>query len=84
MHLRPKWTRSSSDQPFTKTANYWGVDNNFKGTNTSAEIVVHPNGKFLYASNRGDDSLAVFAIDQTTGRLMPVEHVSSGGNTYTS
>jgi len=51
----------------------------FKGTNTSAEIVVHPNGKFLYASNRGDDSLAVFAIDPATGRLRPMERVSSGG-----
>jgi 6-phosphogluconolactonase len=52
----------------------------FHGTNTSAEIMVQPNGKFLYASNRGDDSLAVFAIDQTNGKLTPVEHVSSGGN----
>ena len=37
--------------------------------NITGEIVVHPNGKFLYGSNRGHDSIAVFAIDQTTGRL---------------
>jgi 6-phosphogluconolactonase len=51
----------------------------FKGTSACAEIMVHPNGKFLYASNRGDDTLAVFAIDQTTGQLTLVEHVPSGG-----
>jgi 6-phosphogluconolactonase len=53
----------------------------FAGKNTGAEIAIHPNGKFLYTSNRGDDSLAVFAIDPTSGRLTFVEHVSSGGKT---
>lgn len=53
----------------------------FKGTSACAELEVHPNGKFLYGSNRGHDSLAVFAIDQTTGSLTPVEHVPSGGKT---
>jgi len=53
----------------------------FKGTSTCAEIMVHPNGKFLYASNRGDDSLAVFAVNPTTGELTLVEHVPSGGKT---
>ena len=51
----------------------------YGGASTCAELVVHPNGKFLYASNRGHDSLAVFAIDPKTGRLKLVEHVSSGG-----
>ena len=51
----------------------------FNGASACAELEVHPNGKFLYGSNRGDDSLAVFAIDQMTGRLTPVEHVPSGG-----
>ncbi|MSU24025.1 MAG: lactonase family protein [Opitutus sp.] len=50
----------------------------FKGETTSAEVRVHPNGKFLYSSNRGHDSLAVFAI-ATTGLLTPVEIVPSGG-----
>ena len=53
----------------------------FKGVSTCAELEIHPNGKFLYGSNRGHDSLAVFAIDETTGRLTPVEHVPSGGKT---
>ena len=39
-----------------------------KGFST-AEIVAHPNGKFLYASNRGHDSIAMYAVDQGTGRL---------------
>jgi 6-phosphogluconolactonase len=53
----------------------------FKGVSACAELEIHPNGKFLYASNRGDDSLAVFAIDPATGRLTLVEHVPSGGRT---
>ena len=51
----------------------------FKGASTCAEIKVHPNGRFLYGSNRGHDSLAVFAIDSTTGRLAPLEYVSTRG-----
>jgi 6-phosphogluconolactonase len=42
---------------------------------------VHPSGKFLYASNRGHDSIAVFAIDAGTGRLTPLEYTPSGGKT---
>jgi 6-phosphogluconolactonase len=53
----------------------------FHGENTNAEIVVHPNGKFLYASNRGDDGLAVFAIDPSKGTLSFVQHVSTQGKT---
>jgi 6-phosphogluconolactonase len=49
--------------------------------NDSAEIVVAPDGRFLYASNRGDDDIAVFAIDGVTSGLAPVGHVSTGGRT---
>ena len=52
----------------------------FTGTNTCAEILVHPNGKFLYASNRGHDSLAVFAIDPANGHLTPIEYAPSRGH----
>jgi 6-phosphogluconolactonase len=41
----------------------------FKGKNTTAEVKVHPSGKFVWVSNRGHDSLAGFAIDATTGKL---------------
>ena len=53
----------------------------FKGTNTAAEIAVHSNGRFLYASNRGHDSIAVYAIDKVSRRLTLLQHVSSGGKT---
>jgi 6-phosphogluconolactonase len=51
----------------------------FSGQNGAAEIEVHPSGKFLYASNRGHDSIAVFAIDADKGTLTPVEDVSTKG-----
>lgn len=47
--------------------------------NLAAEIVVHPNGRFLYGSNRGHDSIAMFAIDATIGALAPLGHHPSGG-----
>jgi 6-phosphogluconolactonase len=53
----------------------------FSGTNTAAEIAVHPNGRFLYASNRGHDSIAVYSIDEATGHLSLLQHVSSRGKT---
>lgn len=48
--------------------------------NTTAEVLVHPNGQFLYGSNRGSNTIAVFAIDQSSGRLSAVERVSTGGD----
>jgi 6-phosphogluconolactonase len=55
------------------------LPSDFKGETTCAEVRVHPNGKFLYGSNRGHDSIAVFAIDPASGRLTPVEITPSGG-----
>jgi 6-phosphogluconolactonase len=48
---------------------------------STAEIAVHPGGRFLYASNRGTDTIAVFSIEGTTGQLAPVAHVPTGGKT---
>ena len=48
---------------------------------STAEVVVHPSGKFLYGSNRGHDSLAVYTIEPGTGRLKLVEHEPTGGKT---
>jgi 6-phosphogluconolactonase len=45
------------------------LPDDFKGTNSTAEVKVHPNGKFVWVSNRGYDSLAGFAIDGKTGNL---------------
>jgi 6-phosphogluconolactonase len=53
----------------------------FTGANTCAELEVHPNGKFLYGSNRGHNSIAVFSINQTTGQLTLIQHIATGGNT---
>ena len=51
----------------------------FTGENTTAEIAVHPSGRFLYGSNRGHDSIVVFAIDPAEGTLRFVEDVSTLG-----
>lgn len=48
---------------------------------STAEIVVHPTGKFVYGSNRGHDSLVVYAVDPSTGRLTLVENEPTGGQT---
>jgi 6-phosphogluconolactonase len=57
------------------------ADRNPDPTLSGAEIAVHPSGKFLYASTRGIDQINSFAIDVKTGKLSPIEHVSSGGKT---
>jgi 6-phosphogluconolactonase len=46
----------------------------YKGRNGTAEVVLHPSGRFLYGSNRGHDSLAIFTVDQKTGMLTPAGH----------
>lgn len=51
----------------------------FRGASTAAEIAVHANGNFLYASNRGEDSLVVYAIDAKSGELSFRQRVPSGG-----
>jgi 6-phosphogluconolactonase len=55
------------------------LPNDFKGENDDAEIHILPNGKFLYASNRGHDSIAVFAVDPQKGTLTKVEVVRTQG-----
>jgi len=51
----------------------------FHGKNTAAEVALLPSGKFIYGSNRGDDSIAVFAVDNSSGCLSFVERQSSRG-----
>ena len=55
------------------------LPDDFEGTSTCADIHVSPSGMFLYGSNRGHDSIAIFAIDQNTGRLTPVGHALTQG-----
>ena len=51
----------------------------FVGSNTTAEIRVHPSGRFLYNTNRGHNSVAMFEIDAETGKLEVLGWESSGG-----
>jgi 6-phosphogluconolactonase len=53
----------------------------FKGESTAAEVEVHPSGRFLYASNRGLDSIAVFAINSRKGTLTLLAEVPTLGKT---
>jgi 6-phosphogluconolactonase len=53
----------------------------FPGDNLTAEVAVHPDGRLAYASNRGDDSLALFAVDGATGSITPAGHQKTLGKT---
>jgi len=47
--------------------------------NSTAEVFLHPNGKFLYGSNRGHNSIAIFSVDQTTGKVKLIGNQATGG-----
>jgi 6-phosphogluconolactonase len=51
----------------------------FSGQSYCADVHVHPTGRFVYGSNRGHDSIAVFAVDPAKGTLTPIENVSTQG-----
>jgi 6-phosphogluconolactonase len=51
----------------------------FSGRNDAAEIALHPSGKFLYTSNRGNDTIAVFNVQRRGGRLSLVANIPTGG-----
>ncbi len=53
----------------------------FEGASTTADVHVAPSGRFVYGSNRGHDSIAVYAVDPDTGRLACVGHEPTGGRT---
>ncbi|MFZ0086791.1 MAG: beta-propeller fold lactonase family protein, partial [Candidatus Acidiferrales bacterium] len=73
---------NASDGAMTPVQTISTLPGNFHGKNTAAEVVLHPSGKFLYASNRGDDnSIAVFAVDREKGTLALTEFVPTGGKT---
>jgi 6-phosphogluconolactonase len=52
----------------------------FTGTNSTAQILAHPSGKFVYISNRGHNSIAIFSADATTGMLTLVGHQMVGAH----
>ncbi|NQW16668.1 MAG: lactonase family protein [Chloroflexi bacterium] len=51
------------------------------GGNTTADVHVSPDGRFVYGSNRGHDSLAIYSVDQASGEMTYVGHQSTGGKT---
>ena len=62
----------------TETQTITTLPENFVERNDSADLHVHPNGRFLYGSNRGHDSIAVFEI--VPDGLRPVQHIHTGGH----
>jgi len=63
----------------TRLQNITTLPVGFNGSNTTATVAVDSAGRFLYASNRGDNSIAVFSIDDRAGTLKVVQHVDCGG-----
>jgi 6-phosphogluconolactonase len=56
------------------------LPDDFSGNNSTAEVLIHPNGNYVYASNRGHNSIAAFKIIDNK-RLQPIGHCSTGGET---
>lgn len=65
---------------FTETQTSSTLPAEFTGASACAEIAIHPSGHFVYGSNRGHDSIAVFRVDPASGGLAPVEIVSTRGS----
>jgi 6-phosphogluconolactonase len=57
------------------------LPSDFTGNNTTAEIAVHPAGTFVYGSNRGHNSIVIYAVDQSSGLLTQVGWQSTEGST---
>lgn len=57
------------------------LPSDYKGSSSCAELELHPSGKFLYGSNRGHDSIAVFALDPASGLPTPIDYVKTQGRT---
>ena len=92
-HPNGRWFYSINELASTITAfsyasgalhlveNFSTLPKDFKGQSTTAEIAVAPSGKFVYGSNRGDDSIAVFAVDPSKGTLTSIQHIPTQGKT---
>ena len=69
----------STDGRLTIVSEITTLPSDFKGTSYCADIHIHPNGHFLYGSNRGDNSIAAYRIDQATGQLSLINIESTEG-----
>ena len=72
------WDGSRGTLTEVQTINTLPAD--YRGTDTASEVQVSPNGRFVYAANRGSNTIAIFAADQSSGKLESRGHVPCGGN----
>jgi 6-phosphogluconolactonase len=93
LHPNGRWAYVINEMGNTITAFDWDADKgsfhelqtvttlpkDFNGENTTAELAMHPKGRYLYGSNRGHDSIAVYAIDPGKGVLTLIEDVPTLG-----
>jgi 6-phosphogluconolactonase len=93
LHPNGRWAYVIGEMANTVTAFDWDGDKgsfhelqtvstlpkDFKGENTTAEVGSTPKGRYLYGSNRGHDSIAVYAIDPAKGMLTQIEDVPTLG-----
>lgn len=94
-HPQHPWVYVINELDSTVTTYHWHNDtgalepfqllsalaDTYTGNSRASEIEVHPKGHTLYASNRGEDSIAVFAIEAATGRLRLRQTQPAGGRT---
>ncbi len=92
-HPDKPWVYLINQADSTMTTMYWDdsagklaiqqtlstLPDDYQGDNYTAEVLVHPNGRFLYGSNRGHDSLVIYEIDPATGLLSLVGFQLTGG-----
>ncbi len=73
--------KDPESEQYEISQNLTTLPNDFDGQNTCADIHLSPDGKFLYASNRGHDSIAIYSIDPQTGKLTVLGHEATRGET---
>ncbi|MCJ8165556.1 lactonase family protein [Pontibacter sp. E15-1] len=71
---------NSDNGTFTEIQTLPTIPADFKENNQPAAVRVSPDGKFLYGSNRGHNSIVVYSIDEGTGKIAHVENVDCGGD----
>lgn len=96
IHQNGRWVYIINELNMTLTAAAWDATEgklteihtvstlpvDAEGDNFStAEVLVHPSGRFVYGSNRGHHTIASFRVDPSTGKLTPIGHTPTGGKT---
>lgn len=71
--------RKTSASRYEKAGSVSTLPEGYEGTNKCADIRISPDGKFVYASNRGHNSIAIFQVDESDGSLHPLGHQSVQG-----